>query len=451
MKVHSYLSQGIVSRSFLVLAILAFVFAGCASADPTAIAESVACTGTVSLGGFSSVNAALAAAIAHPGYSPLTNQIQIQITGTCTEGVVLSGMSNVQLLGDSSNPPTFTPSATGSSALQILNSNNIYVANINFVGPGGTALGGIPLVQVSVSNLVTFNACNVTGAQGAGLQTYASQVSFSGPSTISQNGLQGIAATGASNISIGGWDSNSTEAVTVENNLTGGISMSQAGYLFVYEYVTISQNGDPTGKSMYAGLSLAGAQASLCCGNLFGPVIDGNYGWGIEAEELSVLTVIGGNAASPFASISNNSQGGIYDLDSWVGVYNNVTIQKNGDNTQANPLGGIDVLSNGSLEIGGGKVDNNFGPGILVSQGSSAVIWNENIAGNTGSGIYVQVNGSVEFDAAATTVTGNTPKDLTCVAGGIAAQDKGQAPTIGTKSCSDLFDLPPRKHKKTKN
>ncbi len=47
----------------------------------------------------------------------------------------------------------------------------------------------------------------------------------------------------------------------------------------------------------------------------------------------------------------------------------------------------------------------------------------------------------------ATTLTGNTPKDLTCVAGGIAAEDNGQAPNVGTKSCPNLYGLTPRKHK----
>jgi hypothetical protein len=113
------------------------------------------------------------------------------------------------------------------------------------------------------------------------------------------------------------------------------------------------------------------------------------------------------------------------------------------------------VLANGALQAYGATIENNFGPGLLVSQSSSADVGAgatpTTISGNTGSGIYVQVNGSVQFDGAGTTLTGNTPRDLTCAAAGIAAEDSGTPPTIGTKSCGNLFDLPPRKHKKAKS
>ena len=87
-----------------------------------------------------------------------------------------------------------------------------------------------------------------------------------------------------------------------------------------------------------------------------------------------------------------------------------------------------------------------------MSENSSAVLGlgsvPTTIGGNTGSGIEVQINGSVTFDGTGTTATGNTPKDLTCIAGGIAAEDTGEAPSIGTKSCPNLYDVPPHKHKK---
>ena len=100
-------------------------------------------------------------------------------------------------------------------------------------------------------------------------------------------------------------------------------------------------------------------------------------------------------------------------------------------------------------------MQNNYGPGVLVSQSSSAQLGQggtgpTTITGNTGSGVYVQVNASVEFEGPGTTLTGNTPKDLTCAAAGIAAEDTGQTPTIGKMNCDKLFDLPVRKHKKNK-
>ena len=326
MTIRVRLSQGTLLRSVLVLAIFSVACAECASAA-TAIVETADCTTT-------GVNAALAAATASSTYTagaPIT--IQIAAGAVCTEGVVVSGLSNVVLNAvDPTNPPTFSPSASGLAALQISNSNNVYVNTINFTGPGtapGPQVPQIPLVVVQSSNVVTFAACNFTKATGTAIQVSSSQVSINGPSTIGPNNQNGISST-ASNLSIGGWGP--TQAVQIENNSFDGISVSQGGYLFLYEYVTVSQNGDPTGKNTFAGVALGNAEALLCCGNSYGPIVDGNYGWGIDAEELSGVTIVGGNG--PNLSISGNTQGGIYVNASWVGIYNGVTVQRNGDNTQ---------------------------------------------------------------------------------------------------------------------
>jgi len=434
MTIQVRLSQRTVLRSALVLSIALLLCAG------NALAVNVNC------GNGDSINTALAQLTA--------TDRTVYITGPCSEYVRIASLQNVTLLGAGSTPAVLNqpPNPNGVSdyvsALEIYNSNTVSVRNINFVGPGAVPQNSAALVAVENSTAVGFT-CNISGSVGDGLQVYASQVTVNGPAAIQNNTANGVDISSASNVTIGGWDT--TYQVNIQNNSQDGIAMSNGSYLFVYDYVAVTANGT-LGQGNSSGLAISSSQALLCCNH--GPAINGNIGWGLDAEELSSVVIVGG-IASPALSISNNTQGGIYDVASWIGIYNGTVIQNNGDHTQTNPLGGIDVLSNGALQAYGATIENNYGPGLLVSQSSSADLGGGNspttITGNTGSGIYVQVNGSVQFDGAGTTVTGNSPKDLTCAAAGIAAEDNGAPPTIGKMSCDKLFDLPPRKHKKAKN
>jgi len=460
MKTRLRFCRGNLLRSAPALAICILLFAVTASAQ---IVEAVNCS-NASQQQYSSINAALAAAVATPGYTP-GMQIYIGVSGPCTEAVKISGLQHVNLTGQDSptvlNQPVVIPKdpSTGypdyGPALEIDGSSWVLVQNISFTGPGATSGGIAPLVLVQNSSAITVGAAYggpqvaIQNSVGDGLDVNASQFNINGPATVQNNNEHGISIAGASNVTVGAW--NSTQPIAIQGNQDDGVAMGNGGILSVYWYTTISGNGLNSGGT-YAGLQMTGSTALLCCGP--GPNIDHNTGWGIDAEELSSVVIVGTGGAP--ASVSHNTQGGIYDVDGWVGIYNTTNIEYNGDSTQANPLGGIEVLSNGALQAYGAIVENNIGPGILVSQSSSADLGlggtgPTTITGNTGSGIYVQVNGSVQFDGAGTTVTGNSPKDLTCAAAGIAAQDNGTPPTIGKMSCGNFFDLPPRKHKKAKN
>jgi len=442
--------QGTLLRSVLVLAICTLVFAGAASAQ---ITESVGCPGSPTPQTFSSINSALAAALASPVYTPGV-QIFINITGSCTEYVRIQGLQNVMFTGQPSavmNQPSNLYGSTGYwPALEIDNSSWITVQNINFTGPGTPANQNAALLLVQNSSAISLSNCSFIGAAGDGVQASASQIGISG-ATIQGNGANGVNIMGASSVAVGGYIG--LQPVTIQGNQQDGIAMNNGGYLSLFWGTTVAGNGLASGSgNVWAGLQMTGSSALLCCGP--GPLIDGNTGWGIDAEELSSVVIVGSTNAP--ASVSHNTQGGIYNSASWVGIYNTTNIEYNGDSTQTNPLGGIDVLANGALQAYGALIENNNGPGLLVSQSSSADLGlggtgPTTITDNTGSGIYVQVNGSVQFDGSGTTVTGNAPKDLTCAAAGIAAEDSGQPPTIGTRSCGNFFDLPPRKHKKAKN
>jgi len=361
--------EGVV-RSFLVLALFAFAVTAAAAN----INEIVVCSGTPGAGQFSTINAALAAAVADPSYTP-GSQININITGTCTEWVKILNLSNVTLMGPQTAPQVIlNQPQTGTDpngpeygpALEIRNSNTISIQNINFIGPGAALPNSSPLAEVGGSNVVSFAACNFSGATGSGIDVNSSQITVNGPSTIQNNTQQGINIAGASNVTAGGW--NDTSQVTIRRNGQNGIAMSYGGYLFLYNYVTLTENGTPANGNS-SGLEMTGSAALLCCGP--GPYLDKNVGWGLDAEQLASVIIVGGNG-TPALSLSNNTMGGINDVDSWVGIYNAATIQSNGDHTQTNPLGGINVLSNGSLQLFGATVQNNYGPGVLVSQSSSA-------------------------------------------------------------------------------
>jgi len=437
-------------RPVLALAVCTLALAVTASAQ---IAETVNCSDSTS-GAYSRIGDALAAALATPGYTPGT-QIYINIYGPCQEYVKISGLQNVSLAGMDAdltvlNQPANLFGGTGYwPALEIDNSSWIAVQNLSFVGPGAVSKQSSPLVSVQNSTAISLSNFNVSASVGDGISVYASQIGINGTATIQNNTANGMSIASASTVAVGGYDS--AHPVTISNNQQDGIAMSNGGNLSLFWYTTVTENGGT--NSTWAGLQMSNSMALLCCGP--GPNIDYNVGWGIDAEELSSVIIVGGNSTTP-ASVSHNTQGGIYDVAGWVGIYNTTNIEYNGDSTQANPLGGIDVLANGALQAYGANIENNYGPGLLVSQSSSADLGlggsgPTTITANTGSGIYVQVNGSVQFDGAGTTVTGNTPKDLTCAAAGIAAEDNGAPPTIGKMSCGNLFDLPPRKHKKAKN
>ena len=439
MKACSGANGNTLSRSFLYVILLSLAFASAGVANIVNV--SVNCQ----TGG--SLNAAIAA------LNP-ADQNTVTLTGGCTENVVVSGFTYLVIQG----PAVLNQPASG-LALNIQNSSQILIQNVTFTGvAGGTNTS--PLVSVSNSQSVGFTNCLFMESGGMGLQVISSGVGLNG-GMVMQNAWQGIVVSGASSLGLNGWDVNSPVTV-LDNGMAGanydGIDVFQGGMLNMGPYVQVIGNSGN-------GITLAGASVSACCGSAVGtpnstntnpmspgPVIAANKGWGIYAGNYSTVTLVGNNSGTPAVIISNNTQGGMVVDTSWAGLFYGVNVANNGFSTQTNPTGGIYVTENGALDIQGGTIEDNTGPGILASQGSAVTLCcGETITGNSESGMYIDVNASAYFPnggGAANSIKGNTPTDLTCDAGGLAAADKGYDPGIGKKSCPNYFNVPPRKKAK---
>jgi len=433
MKVRSWTNGNTLSRSFLCLILLSLAFASTGLANIVNV--SVTCPAQ-----------SLAATIA--ALNPADTNT-VTVSGSCTENVVISGFPYLIVKG----PATLNQPAQG-LALNIQNSSQISIQNVTFTGPsaGNTS----PLANVSNSPTVSFNNCLFMNSAGMGLQVNSSGVGLDG-GLVMTNAWQGIVVTGVSSF-VMGWDVNAP--VTVLNNGTAGpnydgIAVGQGGTLSMGPYVQVIGNSGN-------GITLSGATASACCGVAIpvgssgamapGPQIAANKGWGIYAGNYSSVTLVGNISGPPTVIISNNVQGGMVVDGSWAGLFYGVAVGNNGYSTQTNPTGGIYVSENGVLDIQGGTIENNTGPGILASQGSAVTLCcGETITGNTESGIYIDVNASAYFPnegGPANSIKGNAPTDLTCDAGGLAAADKSYDPGIGKKSCPNYYQVPPRKKAK---
>ncbi len=373
------------------------------------------------------------------------DQNTVTITGNCTESVVVTGFSNLTLQGPAglNQPPNGT-------ALHIRKSDGVIVKDVTFEG-SASATGMPALVVVASSTGVGFNNCTFLNSAGAGLQIDSSTAGLNG-GMILQSAGQGMVISGPSSVSLSGWDPNAP--VYVLNNGTkntgDGISVGQGGSLMMGPYVqVVGSSGN--------GITLTGGSVVGCCGSATGsggnmpagPTIAANKGWGIYAGSHSLVTLVGATSGQPAVIVSNNTAGGIWAMDSEAGLYWGVTVGYNGDSSQQNPFGGVQVSNNGVLIALGGSISDNYGPGILASQGAAVTVGNgETITGNSGSGVYVQLNASAEFTDSTNNITGNTPADLTCVAAGVAAVDQGQTGGIGNrKPCQNFYELVARKRK----
>jgi len=415
---------------------LALILLACATAGyANTVSVTVACPAQ-------SVNAQLAA------LNP-ADQNTVTISGNCTENVVVSGFANLTLQG----PATLNQPSQNATALMIRKSDTVLVSNVTFQGSPSSNVTG-PMVIAANSTSVGFNNCYFMSSGGSGIEIDSSNVGLNA-GMIFQSATQGMIVTGASSVSLNGWDPNSPVYI-LDNGAKGqgdGITVGQGGSITMGPYVQVIGNSGN-------GLSLTAASATGCCGSAMGsgsgsmqpgPLFAANKGWGIYAAAHSLLTLVGATSGPPMVTVSNNTQGGIWAEDSEAGLYWGVTVGYNGDKTQQNPFGGVYVSHNSVLNAQGGSISNNNGPGILASQGAAVTVCcSETITANSGSGVYVQVNASADFWDSTNIISGNTPADLTCVAGGIAAVEQGQTGGIAgstKKSCPNFYELAPRKHK----
>ena len=227
---------------------------------------------------------------------------KLNIFGTCTENVVISGFNRLSLVGKQEGSVV---DASGGMAQTILVIDSTDVAFRQL-----TIDGGLVGVQCDDFSVCRFNGDTVVNGRDGGIQITQSRAELSN-STIRSTG-NGLTALGASSVRVLG-------GLTLENNGTGsvidggssmevlgaritgsqfaGIEVSEHAYLSL-SATTISGNGNGIELVRHSSIHLGG-----------GNMITGNHEYGIFLFDLSFANFDPGN------NVTNNNRNGAGALD----------------------------------------------------------------------------------------------------------------------------------------
>jgi hypothetical protein len=383
---------------------------------PAAAANyAVDCSGGTS-GAFTSIGAALAAAVADP---PIADRY-ILLKGNCTENVTIGGGVHRVWIAPEWDACPWSGCTTNGRPAQITAAN-----------------ASQPVIAVSGDSDVTLVHLTLTGGTFGLRVTGASVVAYG--VTAENNSASGLQASSGASLVVGegGARNNRGAGLTVGNGSTASVYGHQS-WLQNQPFV-LSGNG-------YAGLQV---DRAVVVGGP-GTSIESNKGPGILAFGGDVLfgttadspAVVSGNAGGAYLSegtqasfwgsttFRDNGAIGIYvEKTSHAGLYGAV-VEGHGEN-------GVDAVANSQVSFhGANRIRNNgadarsWSAGVRVDGSSSAFFdagadpaGPSTISDNTGAGILVDLNSSVEVHAAA--IRGNTREGVRVRRGSVA--DVGRA------------------------
>jgi hypothetical protein len=330
----------------------------------------------------------ISAAVAALKTLPVSGNALIDVTGVCTEKVVIDHFAVLTLSG---HPGSAIVSPNSNSAIRIDDSNTITVGSF-------AIRGGNPAVWVRRSASVTFNSCNV-GSQSA--KGPGSGVRFE------QHAVASLINTSVDNFTSSAIAALDGSFVTVQGSVPVSLSNSAAGAsivnlssLALTGKVTVENNGG-TGLVASAGSTLSisscnpgemairGSQVGIASINsnlqLSCPVvIEGNHYYGVSQQFSGYMAL--------YQAVIRNNGGGLPGLDS--------------------PGGGV-LLDGAAFYISEAQVLNNIGAGITIKRGSRGLVFDSSVQFNSTDGIQAS-QGSVLEMSALNNVTGHPGSDLLC-------------------------------------
>jgi hypothetical protein len=333
---------------------------------------SVGCPGG-SGGTYSSIGAALTA-IAQTGPST------INVTGTCSENVIIDGVQSITIAG-SGGAKIVEP--LDNNAFDISRSRGIILADLDIssTGPDG---GGVVITDGSEVHIVR---CNVHNNQSVGVNADTGSVVYLRDTIIEKNTPNdGLDVFDNSTVNVRG--------TTIQNNGdsvsgTAGVFVGRNSVLVFHETNSILNNANI----------------------------------GIQVRNLSTLVLAVG-ANGTFTTIQGHLTNGIILQEgSHLQGNKHALIEGNGSACPLDPTcGGIFATENSTVDIAGGTISGNHGSGISVQQGANVQLARTTVSNNTGDGVHIQWISIGSF-ISGNTITGNGGASVFCDGRSLALGD----------------------------
>lgn len=342
-------------------------------------------------GVFNSINAALATL---DNIGPHT----VNVTGTCTEVVNIFQRDRL-LIQAAPGPAVISPPAPGPTVMTVNGSHNVILRRLTLTG------GGNGLV-ITRGSTVQLTAVELTNNLGAGLiVSQGSVVNVGGPmpdhlTTISGNGGQGI-GTDASVLTVNGGLTVEGNAGPAMNIIGGRLIVSGGQFENVFR-----DNG--TGINLDGAISNFNGQNTIQNNDLTGvQIISGRAAFGGSTNPLTGetrSTVIEGH------TLGLNVVG-----SASVGFGGPNRIRNNGvGNPDAEFRGGIRIGTVGRVQIDGpNEIAGNTGPGVFLDFNGALAISGAVVTNNTGGGVRV-ARSSVGSFGLGNTFAGNGGAQISC-------------------------------------
>lgn len=369
-----------------------------------------------------------------------TGNVEIDVSGTCTEAVVVAGVQNLLILGapgaalvdPGGSPPNF------SAVLEIDNSQNVRVQGLSIQVASRTIDNAIPVILVQSSD-VRIVQDRIEGAGASdGIDMFQATVRLIGATIIENNNdgqgdgegvfLQGPNATLTLQADASG------NCPLIQGNGDSGIFASQGGATVRAPggrgCATIQNNFSGIDGNLGATIVLNVLQANpgaiKLLNNSFGLVATNGTHFNLEGPVL-----IQGNSADGIRL--RNAFGSLTGSDGTAGPL----VQQNG--TSLNPpccvpAAGISLANNATLDLTGGQVTNNAGPGVIAQDNSSVRLigqTNQLSVANNPIGVEVTDASSAALFMAPS-ISGNSSADVVC---GPDAVAHGDLSAVGKINC----------------
>jgi hypothetical protein len=324
---------------------------------------------------------------------------------TCTENVTVGYLKNIAIVTDWMK----TFNLAGSLTIQSSHSVEIQgmvVTNVN--GDG---------IDVNQSTDVTLTFVESVNNSRTGLALTSSQVTINGAGAFSNNGNIGINAGTNSTLWISAWQAGGV--VDISNNTGTGLNADRS-VVGSFGNTTISNTratpgGTPPGvvPNGFGINEFGGAKAGFFGG--FGPVtISSNAGGGISLAETSEMS-LGGGVSWALNPVIVQGNGPVGIALAYGGSLTLFGVQVTGHtragislygNSQATIIGPPDQISNNGTGTGPGRA------GIVVEQGSQALVSEATIQNNGGPGILGLLHATLDVEGS--TFSSNAGGAIVC-------------------------------------
>lgn len=376
----------------------------------------VDCTGAPPPGVYGSITDAL-------NSLPLTATAEthvITVTGTCMENVGLFRVQHITIQAPVGQTATVIgdPNVPANAVFDLVSAR--YITLERLIIQGGGTQGPRSGIEVSINSYLLMQDCTVDGAAGSGIFVSDNSMLHVIRGTLRNNGSFGISVNSSSAADLNGFGSTSgvqihnngggvtasssslslSGPVTIENNSSFGVSLSQSQVILNAAQEDIIIRGNPEG------ISLADHSSATLRGQVR---IENNQGIGLVVFDGSSANLRGPRAAI----IEGNQLNGILVSTQSVVRMNGPHKIRNNSLNDTVPAG-IFVARNATLRAGNGvQIANNQGPGILAQQGANLGLNNMTISGNMEEGVRL-LRQSVGDFLVGNVIVGNGIASITC-------------------------------------